>query len=308
MDPIFRSSGNLIADRRFVWAQGALEDGDFAGAADLAEQVLELAPDWPPAWLALGYARRALGEAEAARAAFEAALRHDAGDSLGASLRLAQMGAAPAPARAPDDYVRDLFDQYAQRFDKHLVEDLAYRGPELLRASVERACAAQRRAFHFRQVFDLGCGTGLMGLALWPHFDAIHGVDLAPKMVQQALATGKYGHAEAGEIGAFLAARDAQEADLIIAADVFVYLGDLDAIFRESARVLTAGGLFAFSVQRLDDGAWQLGPDMRYAHSGAYLRELAGVHGLKMVSLEEASTRQDGGIDVPGLVAVLAKP
>src|SRR3954447_19432537 len=115
-----RSSGNLAADRRYDYARGAAGDGDHAAAADLCEQALELAPDWAPAWFALGEARGALGENDAAQAALARALACDPQDSQGAGLRLARLR-GETPARPPDAYVRDLFDQYADRFETHLV-------------------------------------------------------------------------------------------------------------------------------------------------------------------------------------------
>src|SRR5689334_16425429 len=98
-----RSSGDLLADRRYVWAEAALAEGDAAAAADLAEQVLERVPDYVPAWLLLGQAREALaGEdpaaRERARHAFATALDLDPDDALGARLRLAQLGEAAGAA------------------------------------------------------------------------------------------------------------------------------------------------------------------------------------------------------------------
>ena len=97
MNPVLRSSGNFAADRRYDYARGAAGGGDHAAAADLCEQALELAPDWAPAWFALGDARAAIGDAGAAEAAFSRALLCDPDDSQGAALRLARLrGETPA--------------------------------------------------------------------------------------------------------------------------------------------------------------------------------------------------------------------
>lgn len=304
--PVFRSSGDLIADRRYAYAADALAEGDFVAAADLFAQAAEVAPRWAAAWFGLGQARERLGRGAAATEAFAQARDCDAGDELGAGLHLARLGGA-APAAPPAGYVRGLFDQYAGRFDKHLREDLAYRGPEVLRDALAAARAAQSLPLHFDRVLDLGCGTGLMGRALFPHFDSIHGVDLSPRMVEAARATGVYNQAEAGDLLDFLHGQGEDSADLVIAADVFVYLGDLDAVFRASARALESGGLFAFTVQRGEGADYAVGDDLRYRHTQAYLRRLANENGFVVLELHEASTRQDAGRDVPGLVAVLAR-
>ncbi len=105
----------------------------------------------------------------------------------------------------------------------------------------------------------------------------------------------------------WLAAQPTGTANLVTAADVFVYLGDLEPVFAASARALAGGGLFAFSVQKAEVADFMVGDDMRYAHIATYLRKLASLHGFAVLSLEEASTRKDRSQPVPGLVAVMAR-
>ncbi len=295
------SSGDLIADRRYAWGEAAARDGDFAAAAELFGQTLELAPDWAAAWLALGEARRRRGDLAGAREAFACADTLDPQGELGAALRLAALGADP-PASAPRAYVRDLFDQYAARFDDHLVGALAYRGPALLRAAVERA--APRR---FSRMLDLGCGTGLAAREFAAMAERIDGVDLAPAMIEQARRTGLYELLEAADLTTFLDARSPAGADLVIAADVFVYLGDLAPVFAACARAMATGGIFAFTTQFAEDRDWRVGADLRYAHRPAYLRRLAAGAGFDVMSIDSASTRRDAGADVPGLVCALRR-
>lgn len=305
-----RSSGDLLADRRFGYAQAAFDDGDHAAAAELALQVLELATSYAPAHALLGRARLAQGEREAAVAALRAALAHDPADPLGVRIDLARLGALPPEEAIGPGYVRALFDDYAPRFDKHLIRNLDYRGPELIASALRRACALRGRPFRFRRALDLGCGTGLMAAALDGAFDAIEGVDLSPRMLAKARKTRLYERLHEGELAGFLADAPEASADLVVAADVFVYLAALDGVFSGARRALARDGLFAFSVQAQEDestgAGFVLGEDARYAHSEPYLRALAAAHGFAVVVLERASTRQDKGEDVPGIVAVLA--
>jgi predicted TPR repeat methyltransferase len=301
---IHASSGDLIADRRFAWGEAAARDGDHAAAIDLFTQTLELAPDWAPGWLALGEARQKLGDIEGAREAFACADALDMDGQLGARLRLSALGAGEAPAVAPAAYVRDLFDQYAARFDAHLTGALAYRGPEVLRSAVESIAPGRR----FNVMLDLGCGTGLAARAFTDRVGAIDGVDLSPAMIEEARKTGLYRRLVAGELVAFLNECPAGGADLAVAADVFVYMGDLAATFEAARRALTPGGLFVFTTQASETGDWRVGADLRYAHSAAYLRAAAARAGLVTRMLDPVSTRRDAGVDVPGLACVLARP
>ncbi|MBP0573367.1 tetratricopeptide repeat protein, partial [Mycobacterium tuberculosis] len=126
---VHRSSGNLIADRRYAYARDMAADGLHREAAEVIEQALELAPDWAEGWIGLAEAREKAGDGDGAIAALREALRRDPADRLGAALHLARLGAAAAPAAPPPAYVRDLFDAYADDFETALVDRLGYRGP-----------------------------------------------------------------------------------------------------------------------------------------------------------------------------------
>ncbi|ACL56531.1 class I SAM-dependent DNA methyltransferase [Methylobacterium nodulans] len=306
-----RSSGDLLADRRYVWAEAALAEGDAAAAADLAEQVLERVPAYVPAWLLLGRAREALAAEdpaarERARRAFAAALDLDPDDALGARLRLAQLGEQAGEAALSPAYVRALFDGYADRFERHLVEGLGYRAPAMIREAL--LAAARDRPLPFRRALDLGCGTGLAARALDDLVDRIEGVDLSPGMLAEARRLGRYAALHEAEIGTFLAGHPPQGVDLVVAADVFVYLRDLGPVFAGVARALVPGGLFAFTLQAHDGAGAVLGPDGRYAHGEALVRREAAAAGLAIVTLAAASTRRERAEDVPGWLAVLAQP
>jgi len=306
MAALLRSSGDLLADRRFGHAEAAFADGDHQAAADLASQVLELVPRFAPAHALLGRARLALGERDAAIGALRRAVAIEPEDALGVGLDLARLGAlAPEEAISPG-YVRALFDDYAPRFDKHLVRNLNYRGPELTAAELRRACALRGRAFRFRRGLDLGCGTGLAARALEGRAAMIEGVDLSPRMLAKAKKTHLYDRLHEGDLVGFLDECPEASADLLVAVDVFVYMASLAPAFRAARRVLARDGLFAFSVQARDGDGFALGEDGRYSHGEAYLRRLAAECGFTVAFLQEASTRQDRGEDVPGLVTVLA--
>ncbi|MFL5077443.1 MAG: methyltransferase domain-containing protein [Microvirga sp.] len=305
MPALLRSSGDLLADRRFGHAEAAFADGDHQAAADLAAQVLELVPRFAPAHALLGRARLAMGERDAAIAALRLAVAIEPEDALGVGLDLARLGALAPEEAISQGYVRALFDDYAPRFDKHLIRNLAYRGPELIAAALRRACALRGRPFRFRRGLDLGCGTGLAARALEGRAAMVEGVDLSPRMLAKARKTHLYDRLHEGDLVGFLAGCGEASADLLVAVDVFVYMASLAPAFRAARRVLARDGLFAFSVQAHDGDGFALGEDGRHAHGEAYLRRLAAECGFTVAFLEEASTRQERGEDVPGLVTVL---
>jgi predicted TPR repeat methyltransferase len=300
-----RSSGDFLADRRYEYARAAFDERDFEAAADLARQVLELAPGFAAAHAMLGRSLAEMGAREEAVSALRQALSLEPEDALGVRLDLARLGALAPDAAITDGYVRALFDDYAPKFDRHLTKSLAYRGPELIADALRRACSKRIRDYRFGLTLDLGCGTGLMAQELAGHCTAIEGVDLSPRMLEKAKTTKLYDALHEGELVAFLDTRASAEADLVVAADVFVYMAALDAVFREAHRVLKREGLFAFTVQAHEGEGFVLGEDARYAHSESYLRRLAEEVGFTAVMFERVSTREDRGVPVPGILVVL---
>ncbi len=307
MSFLSHSSGNLIADRRYAFGQDYAQRGDHAAAADLFAQTVEVAPGFAAAWFALGEARDRIGETEAAIEAFRKVQELDPQDRHGAGLHLMRLK-ADAVTDMPRDYVRTLFDQYAPRFDEALTQKLAYRGPELLFDAVSRACAGTKRPMKFGSVLDLGCGTGLGGAAFRKHIDWLVGMDLSPLMVEQARGKDLYDRLAVGDIPEFLKAEKASaHYHLVLAADVFTYLADLNSVIADCAAVLEPKGMLAFTVETYHGDGVILGEKLRYAHGTAHVRQAIEAAGLQLLLIEEKSTRNDGGVAVPGLVIVAMK-
>jgi predicted TPR repeat methyltransferase len=301
---LFLSSGDILADRRYDHAVGYAERGDYAAAADLLAQALELSPRFASAWFRLGEVRERLGERDAAVAAFREALAVDPADRNGAALHLVRLGATEAEGAMSPDYVRALFDQYAPRFDDALA-NLSYSAPSLLRESVEAVCdGAMPR---FGSMLDLGCGTGLAGVRFRPHVDWLVGVDLSPKMIEAARAKGLYDRLAVGDIGAFLQEQEEAAFQLVVAADVFVYLAGLVPVCAAVARVLAPQGLLAFTVETHADAGVVLGEKLRYAHGRPHVR--AALEGARLLvrQMTFVSTRTENSVPVPGLLVVAQK-
>lgn len=301
---LFMSSGDMIADRRFDYARDLQLSGDLVAAADLFQQATDLAPGFATAWFTLGEVREQLGDRAGAIMAFRSARRTDAGDRNGAGLRLMRLGADELSAM-PSTYVTALFDQYAPKFDMAL-GDLGYRGPAVLLQAVHDAGAGAAPAF-FHHVIDLGCGTGLAARAFAADNDGIIGIDLSPRMIELARATGLYATLEVADIVDALTNKPNASADLILAADVLVYVHDLAPLLAEAARVLMPGGLLALTAETHGGDGVVLVQGLRYAHSAGHLRSSIAAAGLSLRLLDSASSRHESGAPVPGLVAVAAK-
>jgi predicted TPR repeat methyltransferase len=215
MPAVVKSSGDLLADRRYEYARSLAARGDAASAAALFAEAAAQAPHWPAAWRALGETRLALGDGEGAADAFRRCLALDPADEAGAALHLARIEHAPLPAIAPRAYVAALFDAYADEFDASLLARLDYRGHEIVAAA-----AAGRR---YERALDLGCGTGLAGVLLKPLTDHLEGVDLSARMIEAARRRGVYDRLSIASLEERLAASEA-EFDLIAAADVLCYM------------------------------------------------------------------------------------
>jgi predicted TPR repeat methyltransferase len=303
---LFLSSGDMIADRRFDFARDLQLKGDLVAAADLLQQAADLAPGFASAWFTLGEVREQLGEREVAIAAFRRAIVADPEDRHGASLRLMRLG-ADRLSEMPPAYVRALFDQYAPRFERALIDDLGYRGPSLLFKAVLSARAAIRKPAFFKRAIDIGCGTGLAAAAFAANVDEIIGIDLSPRMIEQARATGFYADLEVAEMVEGLRGKPDASADLILAADAMVYLSGLLPLLQEAKRVLVPGGLLAFTVETYDGDDVILGAGLRYAHSAGYVRRSIEAAGLTLSRMENLSNRNEDNTPVPGLVVVAAK-
>jgi predicted TPR repeat methyltransferase len=204
--------------------------------------------------------------------------------------------------------LRALFDQYASKFESALVGDLGYRGPALLFKAVLASRAAARRPALFKRAIDLGCGTGLAATAFASGVDHFTGIDLSPRMIEKARATGLYAELEVDDMLSGLRGKRDASADLILAADAMIYLPDLTPLLCEARRVLVPDGLLAFTLETHGGEGVILGERLRYAHGAAYLRASVEAAGLTLSRLEELSARNEDNVPVPGLVVVATKP
>ena len=206
--------------------------------------------------------------------------------------------AQTVPRAPPRAYVQGLFDHYARGFDEHLLKDLAYRGPEAL-------CALLPPARRYAAALDLGCGTGLAAGALQAVAQAVDGIDLAPRMLALARARGIYRELICGDITEVLQASP-QRYELVLAADVFIYVGALEAAFEAVASVLAPGGHFALTLEEGEEELTLLASS-RYAHSEPYVRRCAEASRMQVVTLMRGPIREEQQQSIEGLYVLLVR-
>ncbi|MBO6508539.1 MAG: methyltransferase [Roseibium sp.] len=245
------------------------------------------------------------GKLKAAEAAFREVLSLDPEDSGGASIRLAAIGADESPEKMPDAYVATLFDQHADVFDEILVDELGYCVPLLLRDLITRLQVGP-----FDRLLDLGCGTGLTGMALADCTGHRTGVDLSERIVELAYDRQVYDDLYVGEAVEFLKEFEEDDGerpswDLIAATDVFPYLGAVEPFLTAAVARLTPKGYLAFSTETLGEALlkgkpYMVGPKNRFAQAESYIRSALATFGFDILAMDPITVRLEEGEPVPG--------
>lgn len=324
--------GGLLA--RLTLVKALLAVGDTSAALAEAREAVALHSNVAPAVLALGEALLAADLLPTAIAELQRALRLDpglmraraliavawlkAGEADKALEALGELDDPPAEMvaaakaiktaqRSDPGYVRHLFDQFSADYDSRMIGQLGYAAPQIL-LDLARLVMPGRDGL---AVLDLGCGTGLAGMAFRPLAARLDGIDLSPAMIEKARerkigARNIYDNLAVADLETALSA-PGPAYDLILAADTLVYLGDLTSTFEAAHARLSPDGFFLFTVEKADGEGFELGPKRRWRHNESYLRDLAGRAGFKVVGLVAATPRHEAGEPVAGFAIALVR-
>jgi predicted TPR repeat methyltransferase len=263
-----------------------------------------------------------------------------------ASVQLASITGGSATGKMTDIYVSGLFDGYADRFDDELVMKLGYAGHHHVVVALERALAnvqtkGQNVASSSHEfspagqysIIDIGSGTGLCGELLRKQFPTayISGVDLSQRMLEKATEKSCYNRLTLGDAISYLNGTVEGSVDGIVAADVFIYVGDLKDIFNLSYHALKPEGSFlVFTIEELQreivtsrvhstdsdilksctvepEVGVKLLPCGRFGHSGNYVKELAVSTGFRVVRARKDVLRTQSDIPVKSITYTLTK-
>ncbi len=216
--------------------------------------------------------------------------------------------------RCPEEYVVSLYASFASKFDDLLVNKLKYETPSKLRKIVDKVRQNDQKALVRKSCMlgaDLGCGTGLSGLSFQDCVDELYGIDLSPQMIEKASSRECYKDLFIGDLEDIFKILEV-EFDLVVACDVFVYIGDLRQIFQSVyAHLCKNTGMFAFSTECLDElsatNRYVLHKNARFSHKKSYIEMLAREVGFSIDLLEKSVIRKNQGKDVEGLLVVLSR-
>ena len=219
--------------------------------------------------------------------------------------------------KCPQEYIISLYSSFASNFDDLLVNSLDYQTPTILRNHVNALFPSQQQQQQqqltiWKKSLDLGCGTGLSGIAFRDCVDHLTGVDLSPEMIEKAKERGCYNHLLVHDLESHLLQNKERDQmyDLILACDVFVYIGNLDGIFSNVRDLLIQDGLFVFSTELLQEDEkycdYILQPTARFAHKQKYIESLCHKYSFQILSLKIDTIRRNKGKDIKGILAILS--
>jgi predicted TPR repeat methyltransferase len=238
-----------------------------------------------------------LGKPEAAITAFQSVLDVKPDHEL-AKYCIASLGGKVTSEQVRRDFVAGLFNQYAEKFDHELVNDLKYDGPEVFLQLLQPLLTSNH------DILDLGCGTGLCGPLFRPFAKRLIGVDISTKMIEKAKGRAVYDEFSAEDVASYMQRSD-QEFDLIIAADVFIYIGDINTVFRTAQQAIKNNGLFAFSIETCDGTGFRFRGSGRHAHSKDYILQLAQKYHFTIIRDQDWHLRMENGRPIGGTAYVL---
>lgn len=275
--------------------------GEEEKAIQTFTKVLELDPEHISSLNNIAYLHHKYGSYHSAEKYFLRLLDlqpdHMAASHILASIR------GDTPAQAPHEYVSQVFDNYSERYEESLMNDLKYSVPQKMAVELSAKfpeCGSDNIAL------DLGCGTGLAGTAFTEFYRAIDGVDLSSEMIRIASLKNIYRSLAVADIGSYLQTSNKQYT-LVIAADVFTYFGDLEPIFTLLHKIAANGCFFCFSTEKTNKAMYLLQKSGRYAHSVQYIEKMCRETGWGNIRNTHSDIRMENGKWIAGTLYFVKK-
>ena len=262
------------------------------GALDAAmesyKQAIRIKPDHAEAYYNMGIALKDKGELDAAIDSYKQAIKIKP-DYAKVKHLVASLTGETTKA-APREYVEELFDHYAAKFEHSLIENLQYQTPKIITEMIIKRHPSKALG----SVLDLGCGTGLAGLELRQFCENLDGIDLSEAMLRQARAKDVYDKLIHGDIAEHLAEADL-DFDYFISTDVFIYVGELSDVFRLIKSRNRRRAKLVFSTEHAEGKDFYLEKSGRYSHSKNYIEGLCIKYGYHLSHFEKTKLRKDKG-------------
>jgi len=220
----------------------------------------------------------------------------------GASHMLVSLTGSTA-TNTPKQYIEEIFNHYSNHYETSLVDELGYDVPAKLRQLYDSRLHKYRQPL---KGIDLGCGTGLSGLAFHDICTNLTGIDLSANMIEEATKKQIYDQLVVTDIIDFLKKQECSY-DIIIAADVLTYMGELKEIFQVTYAVGSDNCIFCFSTEKTEEEGFRLGKTGRFQHSVDYLQTTALQVGWQPLFEVETDLRMERGMWIPGNLTFLSK-
>jgi len=269
--------GNVLKD------QGKLEE-----AIEAYDKSLSLKPDYVKAHKNMGVVLINQGKLDEAIEAYKKALSLKPDYAEASHILSALTG--KTTKSAPREYVENLFDKYAYKFDQSLVVELSYDIPQV----IAQLAVEKHGSGSLGSMLDLGCGTGLTGEKIQPHCTYLEGIDLSKKMLEIAESKNVYDKLDHVDIVGYLS-NARLEFDCFIATDVFIYVGDLYEVFRLIKLRNKKPGKLIFSTEHTNEKGFHLEKSGRYTHSKSYIDELCKEFRFSISHFSETNLRKEKG-------------
>ena len=261
-------------------------------------QAIALNPDFAEAHYNLGNTLIELGKLDEALASYTKAIALKPEYSSAKHMLAALNG--ETTQSAPRDYVENLFDNYAAKFDSSLVKNLEYKIPRVIAEIIIKDCKSDLLG----SIMDLGCGTGLFGVEIKQFCEHLEGVDLSEKMLDEAMKKAVYNKLIKEDILAYLS-NASLNFDYFVSTDVFIYIGDLSDIFRLVKSRNKKGGKLVFSTEDYEGDGFFLEQSGRYSHSKKYIEGLCKKFGFELRHFETQVLRKDKNQYINGGLYIL---
>ena len=196
----------------------------------------------------------------------------------------------------PKEYVKNLFDDYAERFNDSLVQGLQYKLPFIIKDLIQNISSKSK----FAKTIDLGCGTGLSGNGLSEISEHLSGIDISENMISKADELDVYDNLYTGDIVEVLNAVQ-ENFDLFVALDVLIYVGDVESIFNTVHKYSNPESIFVFSTEIQEENGYSLLSSSRYSHSDSYIMNQASGK-FVLINSKDTVIRKEGNNLIHGKI------
>jgi len=175
---------------------------------------------------------------------------------------------------ASTDELMEVYDGWADRYDRELLEDWGYTSPQKAVQLLLDAMGSPELT-----VLDAGCGTGLVGVLLKEAgMSSLTGIDYSPGMLAEAGKKGVYDALHTMDMNLPLTL-PSDSFDAVTCIGTFTSTHVKPEAVKELARVTRSGGVLVFTVR---DDYWQ---STNFIDLVAELH-VSGVAGIEQIRLE----------------------